>query len=327
MIEQEVDELFQEVRRVGGLRPFALRSAIAFVFYTIPAAALSLLLMRLTEGALWVPTEWRSIILMLGFLGGMACFTLARNQVRNRFRAPTGFASDAASATVRAVFERESKDRHFARKRFAMTRALVWLAPTTLFIGLFAFVKAECVLEWMPERKTVYTLLRSVTPQDPILPPLLASIEQQRGAGPRTVTEAAASTERMALKSTSLAAFDGDWQFEYRSAFLAFDEGAFRGSILVPLGFPRTETAKELMQAEYAAAGAPKGKTPVQFTLEESPVNLIDTVHEAERGPLGRTRFLFVAIHLALLLCASTAYGYSYSRAEDVATAWFSPDA
>lgn len=333
---EAVDELFDEVGRVG-VKTFALRSGIAILLYAIPAAALSLLLMRLTEGALWVPSEWRSVILLLGFLGGSACFALARNQVHNRFRAVAPVNAPGATPSVRQARLDESKDRHFARRRFALSRALIWLVPTLALIGAFALLKARYVQTWNPSLTTVYNTLRLNSPDNPMLAGLEQRILRERdyveGAAPRyTLTEAGApaqGADRAVAANVStpeLAPLEDGWEFEFHSSYLTYEDDKFEGSILLPVGFPNSAVVDNQLEELYVAKGSPPDQSRLQIALEHSPLQLIETIDTAEHDPLGRTRFYFVLVHIGLLLAASTAYGYSYSRAEDVVSTWLGPE-
>ncbi len=285
MWQEEVDRLIDEFKRRGPVA-YLLRTVLGLVFFAVPAWVLSVYLMSLTQGALWVPLEWRRVILSIGFLGGLGCFSYARLRVRSRFPAK-GLAPREGSSAA-AMSELEAKERAVQRKRFAVRRSLFWVVPIVVLICVFATLQAVCVLEWRPSETAAQNVFCDQT---------------KEGDNDCSFAEAR----------------------ERGSAYMEYVGGEYVGSILVPLGFPWAEETRSLLAQTYAFYGSPAHSSKLQVAMDYNASDLIDVIQSAEKLPLGLTQSLFVVVHVLLLLSVSTSYGYSYSRMEDTIAHFLEP--
>jgi hypothetical protein len=131
--------------------------ALELVFYGGPAFLLSRYLMSLTGGALWVPPEWRRVILALGFAGGLALFHLARIHVVRVHPRPERQAAPAPG---------EARRRNEANA-FTLRRAFGWFAATVAAVAGHSLLRASTVHAWSPSPE----LVRALAEYD-VAPPL-----------------------------------------------------------------------------------------------------------------------------------------------------------
>ena len=267
----------------------------SLLIYSIPAIFLSRFLMGLTQGALWVPPGWRATLTSVGFLGGFICFTLARSNATDKYPEPTATFEEGSAAA--ALAEGESEERGRRRRAFAYGRAIRWLFLTLLLVVGFAVLKAACVIPWYPSAAVADNVFGDTS---------LSLLAGEVHAGEKA--------------RTGCASQGVDWgvSHERDSAYVTYEKGIYAGSILIPLGFPWSETAEKLLKLTHEFYGKDPSRSELQVTIDKNPVRLIDTISSEESIPLGLTRALFVLVHVLFLLSASMSFGYAYSPVEEL---------
>jgi hypothetical protein len=250
--------------------------------YGLPAYLLSNFLLSLTGGALWLPEEWRRIILALGLAAGLPLFHLARIHVKRRFPKPTPASQSARPKNVRKA-EQVQAARTLDARAFAQKATLRWLAFTLLAICLHTTVRMNTVYGWNPPHDVV---IGAFTDRDP------------QNAG--EAVEVAAERIKPPV-------------------YLDPDGPPWSGSFLFPIGFPWTKAGRDLVEeVRYEWADGEKVDVRAE-ALQHRAMDLIDVIRDDERTALSATMILFVVVHLLVLALASVAYGYGYSFIEELA--------
>jgi len=271
----------------------SLKAAIEFAVYGVPAVLLSRFLLSLTGGALWVPEEWRRVILLLGFLGGLACFGWARATIALRFPPVAKPEAGQRRRKVRKI-RTEARSAELQRKVFSQKQALKWLVPTLIAVGLHASLRAAYVVEW--------------TPADPTVEKIFSGIHDHQVVNAQTL-------ER---QRDLQAHWDSDAERIKGPAFLRRVNGEYRGSILFPVGFPWSEEGRKFIDNQMAFHSNESDLGPRLLAVEKSVAGLIDVITTAEGLAFGLTQFLFVLAHVLVQLTASVTFGFGFSWAEEI---------
>lgn len=104
------------------------------LLYTVPALFLQILLVRLGGGALWLPGEWRGVLLIVGVLAGQAAFGWAH---RSAPRLPE---HEAPRAAAPAESEEDPRLEHGKR-----VSALRWTGLCVCFVLGYVYLRTQCV--------------------------------------------------------------------------------------------------------------------------------------------------------------------------------------
>ncbi len=104
------------------------------LLFTVPALFLQFLLVRLGGGALWLPGEWRGVLLIVGVLAGQVAFGWAH---RSPPRLPEHHAQRSGE---RAESEEDPLLEH--EKRLS---ALRWAGLCVCFLLGYVFLRTQCV--------------------------------------------------------------------------------------------------------------------------------------------------------------------------------------
>lgn len=294
MAKKEATKSVAPTSRVRALLADALPP---FISYAAGAGALSMLQLRLTGGALWVPQSRRQFVFTLGFLAGGICFGLARNAVDRRF-----------SPLSRSKRAKARVDVH-AKRSFAMTRALFWIALTIALFGAFSAVRGRAVQSWSMNADEAYVFIKNARPFDPIL-----AVLKPAGSG---VQEAQARTHPDPDSEPAPPELEG-WSYAFANVHLEGIEGGVEGSLLLPFWGGLSAETLEFLDIVHYSNGEPVGKPKLSSALDTEPRELIDIMAAADREAIEWTRYTFVVIHILLLCSASAAFGFAYHRLETI---------
>lgn len=270
----------------------AHKAAFILAAYAIPAFLLSDFLQSLTGGALWVPGEWRGIILILGFMGGLATFNWARASLDKDFP-PTPPKKEGQRESKQAQADRDARDQKIRRTISAQRRALLWFAVTVLAIGAHTVFRRTYVVQWEPKESWVKTVF---------------------------------SEELDALPEKGVAHADDGSKSEWDPtierwsgpAFVSYENGVYRASLLFPIGFPRSERAKNLVSNLRAVHKDAAHLGDQALLVEKSAADTIDTIDKDESFWFAVTQFAMVFLHLLVFCLASYSYGFGFTWVEEV---------
>lgn len=270
-----------------------VRVAIA---YTIPAFFLQLLLVKLGGAALWMPQEWRALLLVVGLPFGQACFSWARHDPRVAEVPEADGDGEQRSAdqlsAMRRAERRKVREREAVQQAQAMRRrksGVIWFGACILFLVPHVFLRLHCV-EW------------GTIPKDVVASLDLHSLEELPwyidmkyvGSAPTGVLNAADNSP------AGVSIMDGP------------PRRALTGSVLVPLWLHDPDN--QLLVRERSAT---KHSNVIHDYLENAPTSLVALLSK-EHLSFAVTVTLFALVHFGILAAASIGYARTFSIPEEL---------
>lgn len=107
-------------------------------------------LLKLGGAALWLPTEWREVVRMLGTTIALAFFNLALNRPQPRVSPHQLAPSESRpeeDAKRRDLAEKAAHRERERRRYVVSTRAL---CGSAVALALYMFLRSHCVIPWVP---------------------------------------------------------------------------------------------------------------------------------------------------------------------------------
>ena len=258
-------------------------------FFLLPAVGLSFLLMQITESALWMPHEWRYWVLGLGVSAGLACFRHAAG-FRDRFALVPKEMLGMKSKAREAAFLEQTSAISNRRDVAAWRRASVWFFALVGLVGLQVVVLNRQVHPWKPSYTVISNMFLLQAGRDAL------KVE----VAPDNIYEGPCYLER---------------KRDNNGAFL-------EGSFLFPLFFCNSQEAKSLAASIEATVGPRESSSTRQFLIDNAPLALKELIISDLGAELGLTKFLFVVVHLLIMVCASFAYGLTFTWKNELYV-WF----
>lgn len=252
--------------------PLVRRLLVTLLVYCLPAYALSRFLTELNRGAMWIPDEWRRTVGLLSLGAGAAVFDLARAS-----RAKRSARAEAAGSD--AVEEAESDRRTQLWVLAAYALSVLCLVPHTV-------LRSQCIRDWTPSKRQVVSLFSNFQDRH------AADVIDDPDLWSQVVIDTELAREPLYLEQPTT------------------KDGPYRGSVLLPLGFPRSPEAERMVAAFKQRDPT---RNAVTQWIEEQPTHLADMIRDNEPTAYAWTKLLFLIVHMAVLLSASLAYGLSFS--------------
>ena len=259
--------------------------------YLVGVVLLTWTLPKLSGGAIWMPWEWRTLVMLLGIAAGLANFRKAWS-----FR--KGLAADvkllgkdsgesSTSASVQRAFETEREAAKRQVDKVAWGRARLWFAGVLALIGIQAVAMNRQVLTWNPSVSEASGMI-------------LEQVGLQGGAEnfPERYHFGPAYLERQGEGS----------------------QASMRGSIVFPIGFSEFDEGKQLTKVTRNLYPKERNKGTRRFLADHAAIKTIDMIESDYNTLLGATKFLFVLIHVLTMVAASRAYGLTFSSSEELVT-------
>ena len=270
----------------GGFQGLCRSAGKDLAFYLIPAIGVNLLILRLSKGALWMPHEWRLWVLGLGLTTGLACYRHALGY-RDRHAPlplpPTG----SGSKTLLAAYEQDLREVKKRRSVAAWRRATAWFVLLVAAVGAQAVGLNHLVNQWSPS----YTVVQNMFFSEP-------GLEIAKEDAPDLVYEGPCYLE---------------WKLD--------DDGErmqMVGSFLFPVLFDGSAEMRRLVEETEATFGPRAQRNDRQYLMDYDPVSLKELITGEYKFWLGVTKFLFVLVHLVLIVSASTAYGLTFNVRDEI---------
>lgn len=257
------------------------------LLFTVPAFFLQIMLVKLGGGALWLPEQWRSVLLVVGVLVGQVCFGWAHE--RPPGSAPEhnlldGEPVEPARDRVARRKAREREEQHARIEHQRRISAAKWLGVCVVLVLGYVLARTLCVESATIPADVSATLDIRELPYYFDVQPVVAA-EDAHAAGPAEPTQ---EGQRKAQAPTALT-----------------------GTVLVPifLSDPGDLAALEGRREE--------GQNIYQHYLQEAPESLIALVSR-NHVPFAATIALFAVLYFGIVGTASIAYGRMFSAPEEI---------
>lgn len=259
----------------------------ALVFFIVPAVGLSFLLMRVTASALWMPYEWRLWVIGLGVSASFACYRYAAG-FRDRFAPLPKELAGTVGIERTSAFQEDVLAIKKRRNVAAWRRASAWFTFLVVLVGVQVIALNSLVHSWKPGYNLVSNMFF--------------------GQAGRTapVVEMAPDT-----------IFEGPCYLEKKQDSSG---SKMEGSFLFPIGFADSTPAIELVEMIEASYGPREPGNGRQFLIDHAPLELKELIVKDLGTELGMTKFLFVLVHLLIMISASFAYGLTFTWQDECGT-------
>lgn len=270
----------------------------AYVFpslaFALPVYFAQKFLQHLGGGALWFPRDWREVVSVIGTAIGLAAFNWTRLRGRRKPAVTAVGVKHAKKGAQKTATGTPESGHEGARA--AQVSSLVWYGAALLCIGLYTFVRHQCVHPWQPRAAWI-------------------ACEEVAVGG----AEGLPSFIELTPHSISSGA-DSNSQEVHASESSTTDQPratspvVWRGTFLTPIGFTAA-TRAELDRREQK-----HGIDGLQYCLQQDESWLIDTLTDREQNAMAWTTLAFLLVHISVLGFTAAGFGSSFTLSEELAT-------